>query len=158
MNDIKQKILKLANQVAGDQGLEIFNIEILGKGKVLLKVTLNKETGVTLEDCERFSKSFGALLDVEDPVPCPYTLEVSSPGLDRPIRSLKDFEENTGKLARIITSEKIESQNFFIGKIIKTNNNSINLLVKDREIIIPFDKISKAKLEVELKCRKSSPM
>ena len=116
----------------------------------MLRVTIDKEEGVTLDDCERFSKNFEALLDVENPISGSYTLEVSSPGLDRPLRSLSDFEKNKGKLARIITVEKIQNQNFFIGHIVDIDNGLIKLSVNKREIDIPFEKISKAKLEIEL--------
>jgi ribosome maturation factor RimP len=148
--DIKQKIFQLAKKAADDQGVEIFDIEFLGKDKLLLRIFIDKEEGITIDDCEKISKYLGAILDVEDPFPGPYTLEVSSPGLDRPLRSIKDFEKNTGKLARIITGEKVENQNFFIGRIVNVNGNFINLLVNKRELAIPYEKIVKAKLEVEL--------
>ncbi len=157
-NDIKQKVLRLAKQVADEQGVEIFDIELLGKGKLLLRVIIDKEGGVTLGDCERLSKSLGTVLDVEDLFPGSYTMEISSPGLDRPLKGIKDFEKNVGRLCRIITLEKIENQNFFIGRITKINGNFIKFLVNGREIDIPFEKLSKAKLEVELKCQKNSAM
>ena len=156
MNTLKQKVSEIAEQVANEHGVELFNVELLGKGKVVLRATIDKEGGVTLDDCERFSRSLGALLDVEDALPRSYTLEVSSPGLDRPLRDMKDFQKNSGKLARIITVEKIENQNFFIGRIKEVAHNLITLSVSNREIAIPFEKISKAKLEVELTCQKNS--
>ena len=148
--DLKQKILEIAKQAADEQGVEIFDIELLGKGKLLLRVMIDKENGVTLDDCESFSKSFSAFLDVEDPISGPYNLEVSSPGLDRPLKSIKDFEKYRDKLVRIVTVEKIDNQNFFIGRIVGVSNNLIRLVVNKREIEIPFDNISKAKLEIEL--------
>lgn len=151
MNDIKQKVLELARRVADEQGLEVFDIELLGKGKLLLRVFIDKEGGVTLDDCERFSKGFGAVLDVEDLFPGPYTLEISSPGLNRPLKGIKDFEKNIGKLIRIVTVEKIENQSFFIGRIMKVDSDFVELVVNKREIHIPFEKISKARLEVEFK-------
>ena len=150
MEIIKNKVSKLAKQVAQEQEVEIFDIELSGKDKLLLRITIDKEGGVTLDDCERFSRSLEAILDVEDPIPVSYTLEVSSPGLDRPLRELKDFEKNMGKLARIITVEKIENKNLFIGRISRVNNKFLMLLVKDREIDIPFEKILRARLEIEL--------
>jgi ribosome maturation factor RimP len=150
MEIIKSKVSRLAKQVAEELEVELFDIELSGRDKLLLRITIDKEGGVTLNDCERFSKSLEAILDVEDPIPVSYTLEVSSPGLDRPLRELKDFEKNMGKLARIITVEKIEDQNLFIGRISRTNNKSLRLLVNDREIDIPFEKILRARLEVEL--------
>jgi ribosome maturation factor RimP len=158
MNDIKQKVLNFAKQAADKQGVEIFDIELLGKGKLLLRVIIDKERGVTLNDCERFSKSLGAVLDVENPFSGSYTLEISSPGLDRPLKGIKDFEKNTGKLVRIVTVEKIENQKFFIGRILEVSNDFVKILVNGRKLDIPFDRISKARLEVELKCQKNSAM
>lgn len=151
MENIKDRVLKLAMRVAQEQGVEVFDIELLGKNKLLLRVTIDKEEGVTLDDCEKFSRSLEAFLDVENPVPGSYTLEVSSPGLDRPLRSIKEFEKNIGKLTRIITIEKIKGQNFFIGRIISVGSDYVKLLVNEHEIDIPFEKISKARLEVEVK-------
>ncbi|OHE56310.1 MAG: hypothetical protein A2027_02830, partial [Thermodesulfovibrio sp. RBG_19FT_COMBO_41_18] len=119
---------------------------------------IDKQGGVTLNDCERFSKSLGTVLDVENPFPGSYTLEISSPGLDRPLKGVKDFEKNKGKLARVITVEKIENQKFFIGRILEVSNHFVKLLVNERKIDIPFDRISKARLEVEFKCQKNSAM
>jgi len=150
MSDVRQKVSELAAQVADEQGLEIFDIELLGKGKLLLRVLLDKEGGVTLDDCERFSRSFAVLLDVENPVPGSYTLEVSSPGMDRPLKNMNDFQKNIGKLARIVTAEKIGNQNFFIGRISGIEGNSIMFSVKEQEISVPFESISKARLEIEL--------
>ena len=148
----------MAAQIAEERGLEIFDIELFGKGKMLLRVTLDKEGGVTLDDCESFSKSFAALLDVEDIFTGRYTLEVSSPGLDRPLKGLRDFEKQKGKLVRITTAEKIENQNSFVGRIQGIDNNMIKLFVNTREIDIPFENISKARLEIEIPCQKNSAM
>jgi ribosome maturation factor RimP len=155
MDEVKKKVLKLAAQVADDQGVELFDVELLGRGKLLLRIMIDSEEGVSLNDCESFSRSLEALLDVQN-TPASYTLEVSSPGLDRPLRSLKDFKKHINKLARIITAEKIENQNLFIGRISDVTGNFVKLSVHGRELDIPFEKISKARLEVELKCQKSS--
>ena len=156
MDEIKKRVLKLAEQVADDQGVELFDLELLGRGKLLLRVMIDSEEGVSLTDCESFSRGLDALLDVENPIPASYTLEVSSPGLDRPLRNLEDFKKHIGKLARIITTEKIENQNLFIGRILDVDSDFVKLSVHGRELDIPFEKISKARLEVELKCQKSS--
>ena len=150
MSDLRRKIMILAEQVAAGQGVEVFDIELLGTGKLLLRVMVDKEGGVTLDDCERFSKSFAPMLDVENLIAGPYTLEVSSPGLDRPLRSLDDFERNKGKLARIVTKEKIANQNFLVGRITDVSDGSVRIAVNEREVVIPFEAISRAKLEIEL--------
>lgn len=156
MTDLKQRISNLAQQVAEDQELEIFDVELLGKGKLLLRVTVDKESGVTLDDCEQYSRRLGALLDIENPLAQSYTLEVTSPGMDRPLRGIHDFEKNKGRLVRIITSEKVENQNFFVGRIAGVSGDTITLRVNDREINIPFHIITKARLEIELTCQKNS--
>src|SRR5664279_541678 len=164
-DDIKGKIHELAEQVAEDEGLELVDIIILGSArKMLLRVIIDKESGVTVGDCERMSRGIEALLDVEDIVKAAYTLEVSSPGLDRPLVKMKDFERSRGKLARVITSEKIGNETFFIGRIIDTGSNSIRLRLEEkpakghakkkvaeepRDAFIPFEKISKANLEIQ---------
>jgi ribosome maturation factor RimP len=147
---MRQKIYQLAEQVADDQGVELFGIEFLGKGKLLLRVFIDKEGGVTLDECERFSKSLNILLDVENPIPGSYTLEISSPGMNRPLRNLTDYEKNMGKLVRIITKEKIEKQNFFIGRISGIHEAIIRIDVGEHNVHIPFANISRASLEIEL--------
>lgn len=151
MNNIKNRVLKCAQQVADEQRIEIFDIELLGRGRLLLRITIDKDEGITIDDCERFSRSLEALLDVEDVIHGPYTLEVSSPGIDRPLRNIKDFEKNRGKLIRIVTVEEIENRNFFIGRIIGIHDSNIRVFVNEREIEIPFEKISNARIEVEFK-------
>lgn len=156
-NTIKHKIFELASQVAEDEGLELVSADILGTGKrTMLRVVVDKEGGVTVGDCEKMSRSIEALLDVEDPIKGHYVLEVSSPGLDRPLVTQTDFERNIEKLARIITSEKIDNQTFFIGRIIDVGDGWIRLKLEkkgakeeSKDIFIPMDKISKARLEIE---------
>jgi len=156
-NTIKHKIHELASQVAEDEGLELVSVDILGTGRrTMLKVVVDKEGGVTVGDCEKMSRSLEALLDVEDPIKGPYVLEVSSPGLDRPLLTQADFERNIEKLARIVTSEKINNQTFFIGRIIDVGEGWIRLKIEkkgakeeSKDIFIPMDKISKARLEIE---------
>ncbi len=147
---ITKKIRTLALEVAEEQGLDLYDIELLGTGKLLLRVFVDKKGGVTLDDCENYSRNLGRLLDVEDPLPRSYTLEVSSPGLDRPLRGIRDYEQNKGKLARIVTLEKIENQNVFIGRISNTFHDHVTLMVHEKKIDIAFDKISKARLEIEV--------
>ncbi|HEX8948523.1 MAG TPA: ribosome maturation factor RimP [Dissulfurispiraceae bacterium] len=155
-NAIKRKIHDLASRVAEDEGLELVRTDILGSGRrLLLRVSVDKEGGVTVGDCERMSRSLEALLDVEDPVKGSYVLEVSSPGIDRPITGQRDYERNMGKLVRIVTSEKIDDQTFFVGRIVDTGDGWVRLKIEgkkqDKDIFIPLDKVSKAKLEIEMK-------
>ncbi|MDH4232939.1 MAG: ribosome maturation factor RimP, partial [Nitrospirota bacterium] len=147
MEDIKKKITDLADSVAGQNAVDIVDVEFSGSSrKPFIRIFIDKENGVTLEDCEKFSRALSALLDVEDPIPSAYVLEVSSPGLDRPLKQLRDFERSKGKLVRIITREMIEKQNIFRGRITRVEGDAITLFFDDKEIEIPFEQISKARL------------
>ena len=149
---VEETALKLASQVAEDQSVEVLGVRLSGRGKgTLLRVTIDRSGGVTLDDCERFSRSLGLLLEAEDSLQGSYNLEVSSPGLDRPLTALKDFERNKGKLVRIITKDKIDNQNFFLGRITNITADIIQLDINGEERNIPFDNISRARLEIEIK-------
>lgn len=152
MGKVEDRVMELARQVAVGHGVTAEDVQLLGRGRrTLLRVTIDKEGGVTLDDCEAFSRDIEALLDVEDPMGGPYTLEVSSPGLDRPLRNINDFRKNTGKLARVITRQKIDNQSFFVGRIVGVDDERVRLLVGDREVEILLMDISRARLEVEMK-------
>lgn len=152
MEDIKNKIKKLAESIAMQHAVELVDIELVGSsGKPLIRIFIDKENGVTLDECGNFSRALSALFDVEDPISTAYILEVSSPGLDRRLKTLRDFQRSIGKLVRIITSVKIEEQNIFVARITEVDVENIILTLEDKVIKIPFDKISKARLEIELK-------
>lgn len=151
---IKGKIQALADKVADDCGFELVDISLCGSGRNnLLRVTIDRDGGIKLDDCETFSRRLEGLLDVEDPIPWRYTLEVSSPGLDRPLKTCNDFKKNTGKPVRVITKEKIGNQSFFAGRLSEVHDDSIVLSVIrgkgfSEEIHIPLKVISSAKLEI----------
>jgi ribosome maturation factor RimP len=152
--NLEQKIHALAAQAADECGQELVEVSILGRGKrTLLRVFIDREGGVTLNDCETFSRRLEALLDVEDPLADSYTLEVSSPGLDRPLKTPKDFGKSIGKLVRIVTKENINERSFFVGRLAGINEDSLRLSMAGEpdEVVIPFDIISRARLEIELK-------
>jgi len=159
-NTIKQKVHQLACNAAEGEGLEVVGTQILGSGRrLLLRVLVDKTGGVTIGDCERMSRSLEALLDVEDPIKGPYVLEVSSPGIDRPLITQRDFENNIGRLARIVTTGKIDGQTFFIGRIADVGEGWVRIKAEaktgEKDLFIPFGIISKAQLEIEMK--KSNP-
>lgn len=151
----EQKIRMLANQVAEEFGFEVADLTLHGHGRrTLLRVAIDKEGGVTLADCESFSRSLEGYLDVEDPIAGAYTLEVSSPGLDRPLRTLRDFEKSIGKLVRVTTSEKIDGNTFFRGRVLSVQNGTITLALPgqkgDTTVVIPFTSVVRAQLEIEV--------
>ena len=151
---VEEKIHSLATRVAEECSFEVADMHLWAKGKrTLLRVFIDKEGGITLGDCETYSRRLEALLDVEDPITGPYTLEVSSPGLDRPLKSPKDFRKHLGKLVRIVTKEKIDNQSFFVGRLEGINDQSLRLSLTDGkgEVEIPVSIIARANLELALK-------
>jgi len=150
--EIKTRITEIIEPVINSLGIELDSVEFSRMGgRGLLRVFIEKESGVTLGDCELVSREVEAVLDVEDPVPYAYVLEVSSPGLDRPLRQPKDFRKFAGKTARVVTLEPIDNQTFFVGRIEAAGDQEISLLLPDdKKIVIPYENISKARLEVEI--------
>ncbi|MBI5056769.1 MAG: ribosome maturation factor RimP [Nitrospirae bacterium] len=152
IEEIKKKIAETIEPVINSIGFELDDLEFNRMGaRGLLRVFIDKDGGVTIDDCERASREIEAVLDVEDIIPFSYVLEVSSPGLDRPLRQPKDFKKYSGKKVRVTTSAPIDKETFFVGEIAEAGENEITLLLpKDRKIIIPYENISKARLEVEV--------
>jgi ribosome maturation factor RimP len=155
VNPVKQRVYELAARAAEEEGYELEKAEVLGSGRrMIVRIVIDKEGGVNISDCERMSRGFEALLDVEDPIKGSYTLEVSSPGLDRPLNSQKDFDKSIGKLVRIITKETMaDNQTFFIGRLIDAGEGWVRISIEkkggNQDLFIPLEKISKAKLEIE---------
>lgn len=152
VEELKNRLMGLIEPVVGAAGVDLEDIEVLKmKGKILLRVYIDREGGVTIDDCELVSRDIEAVLDVEDPIPSSYVLEVSSPGLDRPLKKPKDFKRFSGKKVRLVTREPVEKQNFFVGEIgLATDDTVVLLLPRDKKVAIHYDNISRARLEVEI--------
>jgi len=152
VNELRTRIKELIEPIITDMQIELDNIELIKMGnKLFLRIFIDKEGGVTIDDCERVSREVEAQLDVEDPVPSSYILEVSSPGLDRPLKKPEDFKRFCGKAVRVITSAPIENQTFFVGEMIEAGDTEILLLLpKDKKVTIPYKNISRARLEVRV--------
>lgn len=118
------RVREIAERVAASNGLEVLGVEFRGSGQArMLRVFLDKPNsadpiaGVTHGDCADFSREFGTILDVEDAVPGSYTLEVSSPGLDRKLAKASDFERFTGTRVKVTTKEPVNSNRHFEGRL-----------------------------------------
>ena len=120
-----ERVREIAERVAASSGLEVVEIEFLGGGKArMLRVFLDKAAagtdplaGVTHEDCANFSREFGTILDVEDVMPGSYTLEVSSPGLDRKLIKAADFTRFTGSRLKLTTRQPVDNNRHFEGRL-----------------------------------------
>jgi ribosome maturation factor RimP len=118
------RVRNIADRLAASSGLEVLDVEFLGGGKArMLRVFLDKPggndplAGVTHEDCANFSREFGTILDVEDVMPGSYTLEVSSPGLDRKLVKAADFARFTGSRLKLTTREPVNNNRHFEGRL-----------------------------------------
>jgi ribosome maturation factor RimP len=154
-----ESIRAAAERVARSEGLEIFDVDWKVGKQRLLRVYIDRlpgpanpqSLGVTHSDCHRVSEQLSVILDVEDLVPGPaYTLEISSPGLDRKLLKPADYERFAGRLARIWLEEPLENQKYLEGRLAGYSEGIVKLAVKDRELAVPYAGIRKANLVVEL--------
>lgn len=133
-------------------GMELVDLEYRKEGSGwVLRLFIDKEGGVSLDDCVAVSKEVGALLDAEDLVHNEYNLEVSSPGLNRPLKKEADFNRFKGELAKIKTFEAIGSSRNFKGRIVGCEDNIVSMNVDGVIHEIPIIKMAKANLEYEFK-------
>ena len=130
--------------------LELFDVQFRREGQGwVLRVFIDSATGVTLTQCSNVSRELGRFLDVEDTIEHAYILEVSSPGLERPLRSTEDFRRYSGKKARVKVHEAIDGEKTFEGSIQEGIGDLIHLQLDDGRIIeISFDMINKARLAI----------
>lgn len=149
---INERIREVAMAATVENGVEFVQSEISGtKRNPTVRVYIDKPEGVTLEDCSAVSRTIEAVLDVDDLIPHAYTLEVSSPGLERGLFSIADFERFTGRRVKMKTSLELNGRKSFGGRIVGTEGETIVLDDRTHGIMrIPFDAVSKANLRVDL--------
>jgi len=141
-------VQSIAAPILRSLGLDLFDLEFSG---TVLRIFIDKVGGVTLDECAKASRHLGTALEVEEAIPGTYTLEVSSPGLDRPLRNQDDYRRFIGKRVKIKTGIKVEDQNIFVGRLLGIESAVVSLsLTGSRKMNIPFGQIEKARLEVEL--------
>jgi ribosome maturation factor RimP len=131
-------------------GYSLWGIEYVPQGRhSLVRVYLDKEGGIDIEDCAQASRQISSILDVEDPISGEYTLEVSSPGLDRVLFSLDQYAEYLGRHIRIRLRENFENKRKFTGQLKAIVDDELVLIIGDEEYTIPFELIEKASLEIQ---------
>ena len=128
-------------------GFELVDIEYLSQyGKWVLRIYADKEGGITLDECARVSREIGNLMDVKDVFPHEYVLEVSSPGLDRPLVKPEHFEQFTGELVKIRSTEAVLGRKNFKGILESFDGEYLYVAVDNEVYEIPFDIVEKANL------------
>lgn len=132
-------------------GYELVGVEYQtgGKGGGLLRVYIDKDEGISAEDCQKVSYLVSGVLDVEDPIAGHYTLEVSSPGLDRLLFKPEDFERFAGQLVKLRVIYPIEGQRKFKGRLLGLRDTNVVIKQDDQEISLPFDQVEQARLVPE---------
>jgi len=148
--DVRESVTKTIEQVLASYGMELVDVEYQREhGGWVVRVYLDKEGGITLDDCSLISGEVGEIIEVNDIIGHPYTLEVSSPGLNRPLKREKDFTRSIGKRVKIKTKVAIDGQKNFIGELLRYEGDTIILGIEGREQTIPFSLILKANLEYQ---------
>jgi ribosome maturation factor RimP len=151
-DSIEARVQELAERVAIDHGLELVHAEVAGPdNKPIVRVFIDKPQGVTHDDCSDVSTHLGTILDVEDFIHASYTLEVSSPGLERGLYKRADYERFSGSDAKLKTRQAINGQRNFRGRLMGVEGDEV--IFDDRtngRVQIPLDLIKKANLEVDV--------
>jgi ribosome maturation factor RimP len=149
---IEDRVQAIAERVAIDHGLELVHAEVAGpENKPIVRIFIDKPTGVTHQDCSEVSLHVGTILDVEDFIHSCYTLEVSSPGLERGLYKRQDYERFAGSLAKVRTRRPINGQRNFRGRLLGIEGDEV--LFDDRtsgRVRVALDSIAKANLELDV--------
>lgn len=155
MSDLPEQIQSGIQRIVESEGLELVHVDYRRQGGgYLLRVDIDKEGGVTLEDCSLISQQVSTWLDVEDPVPGEYELQVSSPGLDRKFYSTADYQKFIGRLVRVRTSKAIRGLHVVVGRLKEFDGRQVvvtdPVVKKDPDYVIPLADIKETRLEVEI--------
>lgn len=165
---VNERLRQAAGRIATSHGLELFEVQLRREAiGWVLRVTIDRpappaevlesepvieEEPIGIEDCQRVSQDLSALLDVDESLTeglAEFTLEVSSPGLDRPLRDAADYRRFRGRLAKLVTKEPVEGQSHFSGRLAGVDEGTVLLVEGRRTHRVPLDAISRGRLEVE---------
>ena len=149
MKNAAEQIAELIAPTVEALGLELWGIELQQQGKYsLLRIYIeNREDGVSIEDCEKVSRQVSALLDVEDPISGEYTLEVSSPGMDRPLFTAEQFGLYVGETVNIRLRTAMQGRRKFKGVIERVDEGVVDLLVDGESVAIQLTDLDKANID-----------
>ena len=155
MGALPERAEKEIEKIVGSEGLELVHIDYHRQGRgYLLRVDIDKDGGVTLDDCQLVSHQISAYLDVDDVVPSEYELQVSSPGLDRKFYRDSDYQKFLGRLVRVQTSKPIRGLHVIVGRLKEYDGRQIVVsdpaVRKDPDYQIPLADIKETRLEVEI--------
>ena len=148
--DLQTKLAKLIEDIAEDHELELVEFDFFSSGnRKILRIFIDKEDGVTVDHCSRLSRDLGYALDLEDMIEEAYHLEVSSPGVDRPLKKQKDFLRNVGRRVKIRLAEPLDGEKRFIGEILTADENAVTVSKDGKELTVKYDDMLMAKIQLE---------
>lgn len=155
MSQLPEQVEQQIRRIVESERLELVHIDYNKQGRgFLLRIDIDKEGGVTVEDCSLISQQVSTWLDVEDPIPAEFELQVSSPGLDRRFYSQSDYEKFNGRLVRVRTSRPVRGLHVIVGRLKAFDGQTVVVtdpkMKKDPEYTIPLADIKETRLEVEL--------
>ncbi|HEX2123589.1 MAG TPA: ribosome maturation factor RimP [Thermoanaerobaculia bacterium] len=155
MSEVPEKLEQQIQRIVESEGLELVHIEYKKQGRgYLLRVDIDKEGGVNIDDCQLVSQQVSTWLDVEDPIPAEYELQVSSPGLDRKFYKTADYEKFIGRRVRVKTSRPVRGLHVIVGTLKEFDGQTVVVadpaVKKDPEYAIPLGDIKETRLEVEI--------
>jgi len=155
MNGLAETVEQQIQRIVESEGLELVHIDYRRQGNgFLLRIDIDKEGGVNIDDCQLVSQQVSTWLDVEDPIPGEFELQISSPGLDRKFYRASDYEKFTGRLVRVKTSKAIRGLHVIVGRLKEFDGQTVvvtdPVMKKDADYAIPLTDIKEARLEVEI--------
>lgn len=155
MSGLPEKVEKEIESIVASEGMELVHVEYQKQGRsYLLRIDIDREGRVTLEDCALISNQVSAWLDVEDPVPGKYELQVSSPGLDRKFYRESDYQKFLGRLVRVKTAKSVRGLHVIVGRLKEYGEGKIVVtdpkMKRDPDYEIPLADIKETRLEVEI--------
>lgn len=152
---LPEQVENQIQRIIESEGLELVHIDYRRAGRTfILRVDIDKEGGVNIDDCQLVSQQISTWLDVEDPIPAEYELQVSSPGLDRKFYKTSDYEKFIGRLVRVKTGKAIRGLHVIVGHLKEFDGATVvvtdPVMKKDADYAIPLDDIKETRLEVEI--------
>lgn len=151
MRAASRELQKLVESVVPAMGYELVGLEYLSRaGSALIRIYIDQASGITLNDCEKVSHQVSGVLEVEDPISGPYTLEVSSPGLDRPLFNAAQFARFVGRDARVRLHAPVQNRRNFRGTILAVNGEEVRMVVDGVEFVLQISDVETANLVPDL--------